>query len=74
MTYSVQNIHIDDSISFKTGLTAGSVLTVDALGSTSWTTPLKSNGPETINNFWSGSQAQYDGLGSYPTTTIYFIV
>ena len=35
-TYSVYNIHIDNNLSFTPGATAGSVLAIDANGSTSW--------------------------------------
>jgi hypothetical protein len=34
---------------------------------------ITSSGPNTIANVWSGTQAQYDALGSYSATTLYFI-
>ena len=34
---------------------------------------ITSGGPNTITEVWSGSQAQYDALGSYSATTLYFI-
>jgi hypothetical protein len=35
---------------------------------------ITSTGPTTIDHIWSGSQAQYDALGSWDTDTIYFVV
>lgn len=29
--------------------------------------------PNTISNVWSGTQAQYDALGSYDNATLYFV-
>jgi hypothetical protein len=43
---------------------------------TSGTTPagtITTSGPNTITNVWSGSQAQYNALGTYSATTLYFI-
>jgi len=30
--------------------------------------------PTLVNRFWSGTQAQYDALGAYDASTIYYIV
>lgn len=76
MTYSVYDIKVDNEIYFKTGLTSGSVLSVNADGTTQFITPttgIESVGPNTLDSVWSGSQAQYDALSTYSTTTIYFI-
>jgi collagen type I/II/III/V/XI/XXIV/XXVII alpha len=35
--------------------------------------PISSTGPNTINSVWSGTQVQYDALGTYDAATIYFI-
>ena len=34
---------------------------------------ISSTGPNTINSVWSGTQAQYNALGTYDSATIYFI-
>lgn len=44
-------------------------------GATGATGPgISSTGPTTINSVWSGSQAQYDALGTWSSDTIYFVV
>ena len=30
--------------------------------------------PTIVNRFWSGTQAQYDELGTYDANTLYYIV
>ena len=43
---------------------------------TSGTTPsgtISTSGPNTITNIWSGTQAQYNALGTYDAQTLYFI-
>ena len=47
-TYSVYNIHIDNNLSFTPGATAGSVLAIDANGSTSWVPQSGSGGSQTL--------------------------
>jgi hypothetical protein len=77
MTYSVYDIKVDNSLAFTPGPTAGSVLSINADGTTTFITPstgIESVGPNTIDSVWSGTQAQYDALApTYSTTTIYFI-
>ena len=48
----------------------------DGTSGTSGTTPagtIATSGPNTITNVWSGTQAQYNALGTYSATTLYFI-
>lgn len=32
------------------------------------------NSPQSVVNIWAGTQVEYDALGTYDATTLYFIV
>ena len=54
--------------------TAGTVTLADEGNLKVDTNPVPlSTGPNAIGGIWSGSQAQYDALGTYSATTLYFI-
>lgn len=55
--------------SFATSGTSGT----NGTSGVSPTGGITTSGPNTIANIWSGSQAQYDALGSYSAETLYFI-
>ena len=54
--------------------TAGTVTLADEGNLKVDTNPVPlSTGPNAIGGIWSGTQAQYDALGAYSATTLYFI-
>jgi hypothetical protein len=55
--------------SFATSGTSGT----NGTSGVSPTGGITTSGPNTIANIWSGSQAQYDALGTYSAETLYFI-
>jgi hypothetical protein len=55
MTYSVNNIRIDNTLVFGTGATAGYVLAIEADGSTYWSSPQSGSSGASGSSGTSGS-------------------
>jgi hypothetical protein len=75
--FSVENIKIQGDLKLTPNvIEPGDVLAINEIGVIEFVKPgLKSDLTSTneITKFWSGTQAQYDEIGIFSETTIYFI-